>query len=51
MTAAGFEISIVPGAVTDPGGKPVTDEPGESPMLETRTDGPVFVTVDPASTE
>ncbi len=39
---------IVP--FTMPGGKPVMEVPGKSPRLPLMTDGPVFVTVEPAST-
>jgi len=42
---------IEAGAVTSPGGKNVTAEPGETPTFPLITEGPVLVTVDPASTE
>jgi hypothetical protein len=42
---------LTPGAVMSPGGKPVTEDPGERPKLSLRTDGPVLVTVEPANTE
>ena len=49
--AAALVASIVPGAVTRPGGKPVMDVPGQSPTLELSTLLLVLVTVEPASTE
>src|SRR5436305_1628471 len=42
---------MVPGAITLPGGKPVIDDPGESPRLRESTLLPVFVTVDEPRTE
>ena len=51
VTAAGFAMFLIPGAVMIPGGKPVTEDPGERPKLSLRMDGPVLVTVEPARTE
>ncbi len=47
VTAVGLATDVVP-EDSIPGGKPVTDVPGESPMPPAMTDEPVFVIVDPA---
>jgi hypothetical protein len=48
--AAALVLSIVQGGSTFPGGKPVTDDPGESPRLPSRVLALVLVTVDPPRT-
>ncbi len=46
----GVGPGIVPGGLTTPGGKPVTEEPGLAPRAPVMTEGPVMVTVDPPRT-
>ena len=47
-SADAFAVSVTPDTI--PGGKPVTDVPGESPRSPVNTELPVFVTVVPANT-
>ena len=47
--AVGVVRSMVWGASTTPGGKPVTAEPGQTPRLASRTVKPSLVTVLPAN--
>jgi hypothetical protein len=47
-SASASAASVVPETV--PGGKPVIDVPGDSPMSPEITDDPVFVIVVPATT-